>query len=152
MVLRRGVLHLPVDVNAVIDPITAATLLEGLPALSKVSPEEMLALTTIVSEVKAVSGTNIFAEADPPAFHLLISGSLSIASAEDDSVVSAGPGDVVGLYQMLSGKPLLHRGHCLEDTRALRVQHDDLLDLLMQRPDLQRQLLGSLFRGSHFPS
>jgi CRP-like cAMP-binding protein len=65
--------------------------------------------------------------------------------------LTAGPGDAVGLCQMLAGIPLLRQGRCLEDTRFLRVDREDLLDLLMQRPDLQRQLLGSLFRGSQFP-
>ena len=65
--------------------------------------------------------------------------------------MTAGPGDAVGLYQMLAGIPLVRQGRCLEDASFLRIDREDLLDLLMQRPDLQRQLLGSLFHGSLFP-
>jgi CRP-like cAMP-binding protein len=152
LVLRRAGMQCPVEGKAILDPIAKATLLEALPVFSQVSREEMLALTGIASEVNAVSGAQIFAETDPPALYLLISGSISLESTEDESVVSAGSGDAAGLYQMLAGIPLVRQGRCLEDARLLRVDREDLLDLLMQRPDLQRQLLGSLFRGSHFPS
>lgn len=152
LVVRRAGGQSPVDGTAIIDPIAKATLLGALPVFSQVSREEMLTITGIASEVNAVSGAQIFAETDPPALHLLISGSVSLESTEDESVVTAGPGDAVGLYQMLAGIPLVRQGRCLEDARFLRVDREDLLDLLMQRPDLQRQLLGSLFRGSQFPS
>ena len=152
LVVRRAGVQSHVDGTASINPIAKATLLEALPVFSQVSREEMLALTSIALEVNAVRGAQIFAEADPPALHLLISGSVSLGSTAEESVVSAGPGDTVGLYQMLAGIPLVRQGCCLEDARFLRVDREDLLDLLMQRPDLQRQLLGSLFRGSQFPS
>ena len=151
-VVRRAGVQSSVNGIANIDPITKATLLETLPVFSQVSRQEMLALTGIASEANAVAGAQIFTEKDPPALHLLISGSVSLESTEDESAVSAGPGDAVGLYQTMAGIPLVLRGRCLEDTRFLRVDREDLLDLLMQRPDLQRQLLGSLFRGSQFPS
>jgi ATP:ADP antiporter, AAA family len=152
LVVRRAGVQSPVDGTAIIDPIAKAALLGALPVFSQVSRDEMLTLTGIAPEVNAVSGAQIFAETDPPALHLLISGSVSLESTEDESVVTAGPGDAVGLYQMLAGIPLVRQGRCLEDARFLRVDREDLLDLLMHRPDLQRQLLGSLFRGSQFPS
>jgi hypothetical protein len=150
-VVRRSGVQSPMDGTGSIDPIAKATLLEALPVFSQVSQEEMLALTGIASEINAGSGAQLFGEADPPALHLLIAGSVSLESTEDKSDVSAGPGDA-GLYQMLAGIPLIRLGRCREDTRFLRMDREDLLDLLMQRPDLQRQLLASLFRGSHFPS
>ncbi|HET7748108.1 MAG TPA: Npt1/Npt2 family nucleotide transporter [Terriglobales bacterium] len=151
LVVRRAGVPSRLEGTASLDPIAKATLLEALPVFSQVSREEMLALTGIASEVNAVRGDQIFTEADPPALHLLISGSISLESTDGDSAVSASPGDAVGLYQMLAGIPLVRQGRCLEDARFLRVEREDLLNLLMQRPDLQRQLLGSLFRGSQFP-
>jgi len=136
----------------IVDPIARATLLEALPVFSQVSREDMLTLAAIASEGKAASEAQIFAETDPPALHLLVSGSVSLESTEDEAAVSAAPGDAVGLYQMLAGIPLVRRARCIEDATFLRVDREDFLDLLIQRPDLQRQLLGTLFRGSHFPS
>jgi hypothetical protein len=151
-VAPRAAVHSLVGSTASIDAIAKASLLEALPVLSQVSRQGMLALAGIASEVNALTGAQIFAETDPPALCLLISGSVSLESPEDDPVVCAGPGDAVGLYQMLAGIPLVRRCRCVEDTRFLYVDREDLLDLLMQRPDLQRQLLGALFRGGQLPS
>ena len=150
LVLPQEGVQSRVDGTAPLDPIAKATLLDALPVFSGVSREEMLALTGIAAEVNAVKGAQLFTEADPPALHLLISGAISLESTEDESVVSAGPGDAVGLYQMLAGIPLVRQGRCLEGARFLRVDREDLLDLLMQRPELQRQLLGSLFGATYF--
>ncbi len=152
VVRRAGVQGRAVGGAGTVDPISKATLLQALPVFSRLSRAEMLALTGIASEANALSGTQIFAETDPPALHLLISGSVSLESTDDEPAVSAGPGDAVGLYQMLTGIPLVRRGRCVEDARFLRLDREDMLDLLMQRPDLQRQLLGALFRGSHLSS
>jgi ATP:ADP antiporter, AAA family len=151
-VVRRAGVQSAVNGRAIIDPVAKASLLDVLPVFSQVSREEMLTLTNIAPEVNAASGAQIFTETDPPALYLLISGSVSLESTEDEPVLCAGPGDAVGLYQMLAGIPLVRQGRCREDTRFLRVDREDLLELLMQRPDLQRQLLRSLFRESQFPS
>ena len=147
-VVRRAGVHTPADGAVKVDAIAKAGMFEALPVFSQVSREEMLTLTGIVSEANVVSGAQIFLETDSPALHLLISGSISLESTEDGSVMTAGAGDAVGLYQMLAGIPLIRHARCLEDTRFLRVDREDLLDLLMQRPDLRRQLLGSLFRSN----
>ncbi len=151
-VVRRANGQTLVAGAGILDPIGKATLLEALPVFSQVAREEMLALAAIALEGKAASEARIFAETDPPAFHLLISGSVSLETAEEEAAVSAGPGDAIGLYQMLAGIPLVRWARCIEETRFLRVDRDDFRDLMMNRPDLQRQLLGTLFRGSHFPS
>jgi ATP/ADP translocase/HEAT repeat protein/CRP-like cAMP-binding protein len=152
LVVRRADLQALVEGAGIPDPIGRATLLEALPVISQISREEVLALAAIASEEKAVSGAQIFSETDPPALHLLVSGSVTLESTEDEAEVSAGPGDAVGLYQMLAGLPLVRRARCIEDASFLRVEREDFLDLLMQRPELQRQLLGALFRGSHLPA
>jgi CRP-like cAMP-binding protein len=147
-VVRRAGVHSTVDSTVKVDAIAKATMLEALPVFSQASRQEMLTLAGIVSEASVVRGAQIFLETDPPALYLLISGSVSLESTEDESVITAGAGDAVGLYQMLAGIPLVRNARCLEGTRFLRVDREDLLDLLMQRPDLRRQLLGSLFRSN----
>ncbi len=151
-VVRGATVPISVSRAATIDPIGKTTLLESLPAFLQVSREEMLALANIAPEISAASGTHIFTETDPPVLFVLICGGVSLESTEEEPTLSAGPGDAVGLYQTLAGIPLVREGRCLEDTRFLRLDREDLLDLLMQRPDLQRQLLGSLFRRSQLPS
>jgi ATP/ADP translocase/CRP-like cAMP-binding protein/HEAT repeat protein len=136
-----------------LDPVGRATLLGTLPAFSQISREEMLALSGIATERRAGVGAQIFAEMDPPALQVVVSGSISLETPEGEAAMSAKPGDAVGLYQMLAGIPLVLRAHCIEDSLLLSVDREEFLDLLTQRPDLLRQLLGRLFfGGGGFPA
>jgi CRP-like cAMP-binding protein len=64
----------------------------------------------------------------------------------------AGPGDAVGIYETLAGGESGAIGRDplrLVVARAgtgLRIERDDLFDLLRQYPDLLQQLFASLFR------
>jgi CRP-like cAMP-binding protein len=49
---------------------------------------------------------------------------------------------------MLSGIPLVRRALCGADSIILRVEREDFLDLMLQRPELARQMLANLFKLS----
>jgi CRP-like cAMP-binding protein len=136
-----------------LDPVGRATLLGTLPPFSQISREEMLAFSAIATERKAAAGAQILAEMDPPALQVVVSGSISMETPEGGAAMSAKPGDAVGLYQMLAGIPLVRRAHCIEDSLLLSVDREEFLDLLTQRPEFLRQVLGRLFfGGGGFPA
>ncbi len=150
VVRGAGVSSLPAAAGS-LNSIGKATLLEALPAFTGISRDEMLSIAAVTSERSAASGTQTLAETDPPALHLVVSGLFSLESSADEPVVTASAGDAVGLYQMLAGIPLVRQGRWLEDGRFLSLDREDFLDLLVQRPELLRQLLAKLFQGGHFP-
>lgn len=47
---------------------------------------------------------------------------------------------------MLSGQPLNYSATSVEDGIALRIDREELFDLLGERPDLLRQLFEGMFR------
>ena len=55
-------------------------------------------------------------------------------------------GDVIGSLSMLSGKPLSKRADVTRSGVALRLDRDDLFDLLGERPELLRQLFEGMFK------
>ena len=61
------------------------------------------------------------------------------------------PGDVVGMYEALAGTaagiagPQARRLTVADPGVALCIDHDDLFDLLGQRPDLLQQIFNALF-------
>ena len=61
----------------------------------------------------------------------------------------AEPGDVVGMHETLAGTVDGAAGPrrltVAESGAALRIDRDDLFDLLGQRPDLQQQIFSALF-------
>jgi len=55
-------------------------------------------------------------------------------------------GDVVGALWMLSGRPVNYSATVVRRGVALRIDREDLFDLVADRPDLLRQLFEGIFR------
>jgi len=130
------------DLNAV----EKGLVLKSIPVFSQVSPDEIIALASIAVEVRLKAGSDLLTETDRPGIHALISGELSIEGAAV-SPVFAGPSDVIGIYETLAGMDFKFHASVRRDGLALRVDRDDLFDLLVQRSALMRQVLSALFRN-----
>ena len=89
-------------------------------------------------------------EADPPVVCIVLSGVL-LVEAPDGSMpaLRVEPGDVVGMHEALAGTAAgaasPQRLTVAERGAALRIDRDDLFDLLGQRPDLLQQIFSALF-------
>lgn len=127
-------------------PIEKGLVLKTVPLFSDVSPQDMIALATVASEVRLLAGSQLFSEADPPALYALVSGELCIESLSDGPPLHAGPSDVIGLYETLAGIGLECRARVTAEGIALRIDREDLFDLLAQRSGLLRQIFSTLFR------
>jgi len=130
------------DLNAV----EKGLVLKSIPVFSQVSPDEIIALASIAVEVRLKAGSDLLTETDRPGIYALISGELSIEGAAV-SPVFAGPSDVIGIYETLAGMDFKFHASVRRDGLALRVDRDDLFDLLVQRSALMRQVLSALFRN-----
>jgi ATP:ADP antiporter, AAA family len=139
----EGGMRFPSGELAAVDRVL---LLESLQPFAGVLHSEMLPLAAIAMERKAAPAEQIAGELDPPTLQLVVGGSLQLESSGDEPVLTAGPGDAVGLYQMLTGIPLVRTVRSGEGCRYLAVDRADLVDLLAYRPDLLRQVLSNLFR------
>ena len=134
-------------------PIQKVLALQKVPVFSRVSAAEMLHLAAMAREVPLKEGELLSGEADPPVLCVVLSGELGLESLQaSEQPLVAGPGDAVGIYEMLAGGESGAIGRDplrLVVARAgtgLRIERDDLFDLLRQYPDLLQQLFASLFR------
>jgi CRP-like cAMP-binding protein len=126
-------------------PIDKVLMLQRLQLLARVPVAERLSLATIATEVRLEPGTALFAEADPPALHMLIDGRVRLAATAGQGEVDADSGDAIGLFETLAGVPIGRSARVVEPGRALRISHEDFFDLLGQRPALLQHLFTSLF-------
>ena len=130
-------------------PVQRVLVLGRIPVFARISAEEMLHVAEITQEVALVEGDTLAGEADPPALYAVLSGELSLelpaGSPGDATPLSVGPGDAIGLLETLGGVSFARRAHVLRSGVAIHISHDDLFDLLSQRPELLRQLFGALF-------
>ena len=55
-------------------------------------------------------------------------------------------GDVIGSLSMLSGEPIGLTAHVTQDGAVLKLDRDELFDLLGERPELLRQLFEGMFK------
>jgi hypothetical protein len=128
------------------NPVEKGLVLKTIPVFSQVFPDEIIALASIATETRLTAGSELFAEGDRPAIYALISGELSIEGLAE-SPITAGPSDIIGIYVTLAGIDFEFRARVIQDGIALRIEHDDLFDLLVQRPTLLRQVFSALFRN-----
>lgn len=124
-------------------PIERALALESVPVLSGVSADQMLHLAAITREAPLSAGTPLFTESDPPALYVILSGEVTLRSTVE-TPIAAGPSDAIGLYQTLAGLPLGRDAVVTRPGVALRIDRDDLFDLLGQRPELLQQFFTAL--------
>lgn len=131
-------------------PIQKVLALQRIPVFSRVSATEMRHLAAIAHQVELVAGAVLSGEADPPVVCVVLSGVL-LLEAPDGSLpaLRAEPGDVVGMHEALAGTVDGAAGPrrltVAESGAALRIDRDDLFDLLGQRPDLLQQIFSALF-------
>ena len=93
-------------------------------------------------------GTELLGEGQAPSIYVVLSGSASVASESGETRVPIGVSDALGVYETLAGTAAGRGARIETDSMALRIDHDDLFDLLGHRTELLRQLFGALI-SSH---
>lgn len=125
--------------------------MQRVPVFSRMSAIEMRHLAAIAHQFELEADAVVSGNTAPPMVYVVLAGALSL-EVPDTSVppIPTGPGDVIGLLTALAGQngeagaepPRLV---VAQAGSALRIDRDDLYDLLGQRPDLLQQIFSALF-------
>jgi CRP-like cAMP-binding protein len=129
-----------------LSPIEKVLALQRVPLFRRVSAEEMRQLADIASAVQMKAGETLFPESAPPALWLILSGELRLEDSAGEAAQTARGGDVVGSSHTMAGRSLGRAAEVVRSGVALRIDHDELFDVLGERPELLRQMFASLFR------
>jgi len=132
-------------VNGNLTPIEKGLVLKAMPVFSLISPDEIIALASIAVEMRLAENSELSPEIDGSAIYAPISGELLLETGEEPGI-SAGPGDVLGLYETLAGVPWEFRTRVVRSGFAFRIDRGDLFDLLAQRSALLGQIFSALFQ------
>jgi CRP-like cAMP-binding protein/HEAT repeat protein len=136
-------------------PIEKVLVLQAVPVFARVSADELLQVAAIAAETKLESGTPLAGEGDSAGIIAVVTGELSVEPPPQDprdpgprmQTLTAGQGDVVGLYETMAGLPFGRSIHVTRGGTALRIDRAELFDLAGQRPVLLQQLFEALFRS-----
>jgi AAA family ATP:ADP antiporter len=157
-VLRPAAGPAPADLQTLtaggLTAVEKVLVLQALPIFSRASAEEMVHVASIAREIKLEHGASLAAEGDAASIIAVIAGELAVEPPPQDprdpgpraQPLSAGPGDIVGVYETMAGLPYGRSVHATRGGAALRIDRGDLFDLLGQRPALLQQIFGALFR------
>lgn len=136
-----------VATTAGLKPIEKVLFLQAIPTFATIAADEMLSLASIAKEVPLSARSVLFRVTDRPALYVIVSGEVTLTPAGDAEALEADEGDAVGVYQTLAGVPIACEARVLHEGAALRIDREELFDLLSQRSDLLQQVFGALFRA-----
>jgi CRP-like cAMP-binding protein len=128
-------------------PVEKILALQRVPVFGRIAADEMGALAAVVRTVTMTGGTQLFSESAPAALWVILSGEVSLDTPACGDQVVAKAGDIIGSLSMLSGQPLGQNANVLHGGIALKLDRDELFDLLGERPELLRQLFEGMFRA-----
>lgn len=129
-----------------LSPVEKILVLQRVSLFSHVSAEEMRQLADIAQTVTLETGTVLFPESAAPALWVVLAGTLAL-EGPGGSAGTAGAGDVVGAVGAMAGRSLGVTARVTAAGIALRLDREDLFELLGERPELLRQIFARMFRA-----
>jgi CRP-like cAMP-binding protein/HEAT repeat protein len=133
-----------------VPPVQRVFALQRVPIFSRVSAEEIRPLADIAQPITMEAGASLFNESTPAAVWLLLSGEIQLNSPTGATALTARGGDVIGSTGAMAGQPLGRTATVTRSGTALRLDREDLLSLIGERPELLRQVFAGLFRNEAF--
>jgi hypothetical protein len=126
-------------------PVEKVLALQRIPVFAHISIAEMRALSQITHTRQMTAGELLFPESAPVALWIVMSGEAALTDKAEGRELRAGAGDIIGSLCMLSGRPLNYSARVVKNGVVLRIDREDLFDLLGERPDLLRELFEGMF-------
>jgi CRP-like cAMP-binding protein len=129
-----------------LSPVERVLALQRVSLFSRVDAPDMLALAGAARTIEFSQGGRLFETSAPPALWIVLSGEVAL-EAPDSPPVAVDAGSVIGISALLKGGPIGVGAEGIRSGVALRVDREDLFDLIEQRPALLQQLFVTLFKS-----
>ena len=120
--------------------------LQSVDVFSEVSTQQLSHLAAIAREVSFPKGETIYQEQDrADAMYLVLEGQVRV-HRDGREVVVAGPTDVFGTWALFDDQPHVAAATTLEDTRLLRIDREDFIDLLSDQVQVTEGVIKALVK------
>jgi len=130
-----------------LQPLDKVLLLRQNPLLARASVSQLLDLAGITHEVPLASGSVLFTPSDAPVLYYLVQGEVRL-DADGRVSILAGAGSTIGVAEILAGVPVGRRATVTRAGHALRLDHEDLFEVLADHIDLLQSLFSGLLTAS----
>jgi AAA family ATP:ADP antiporter len=132
--------------NGGLTAIDRVFALKYVPLFRRVSADEMQQLAMVAAPVKMTAGSVLFPESAPAALWLLLTGEVTLESSSGQPPAAVRSGDTIGSADTMAGRSLGRSAKVVADGIALKIDREDLFDVLGERPDLLRQMFAGMFK------
>jgi AAA family ATP:ADP antiporter len=128
-------------------PIDRVFALQYVPLFARVSADEMQHLASVALPVTlpVKPGSVLFPESAPAALWLVLTGEILLETPNGQPVTARG-GDIIGSVNTMAGHSLGRSAKVVKAGTALKIDREDLFDVLGERPELLRQMFAGMFR------
>ena len=123
-------------------------LLQASPLLQRATTAELVRLAAAARVVPLVPGAALFKPGDVAAIHAVLSGQVSVSTSEGTTPDHADSGDVVGMYEALSGRYMASTGAIAQAGTALRIDRTELFELMADNMPLLQGIFSGLVHTS----
>lgn len=125
-------------------PLDVVRVLREIPLFSCAATDELLQVARRVRQIPFRAGSRVFSEGDPSAICMLLSGKVSLERPHHSTCIVAEPGDTMGIYETLVGITAGCQGRVIEPGVALRLDREELFDVLTTHVGLLRDLFSAI--------
>ena len=130
-----------------LSPIEKVLAVQRVPVFSRIAADELRHVAEITHTVEMTAGAVLFEASAPPALWLILSGEVGLEDPAGGAPLTAHAGDTIGSFSALSGGTIGRSARVVKEGIAMRIDRDDLFDLLGEHPELMRQLFAGIFRS-----
>jgi AAA family ATP:ADP antiporter len=119
--------------------------LQYVPLFTRVTADEMQHLAMVAAPIQMKAGAALFPQSAPPALWLVLTGEVVLEKPDEPPVTARG-GDIIGSVNTMAGLSLGRSATVVADGVALKIDREDLFEVLGERPELLRQMFAGMFR------
>ncbi|MEE8577618.1 MAG: cyclic nucleotide-binding domain-containing protein [candidate division Zixibacteria bacterium] len=124
--------------------IEKVIFLQNVDVFSDVPTEQLAYLAAIAEELNFAEGEVIYKVHEPSdALYLVLEGSVKL-HIDDREITQAGPEDAFGTWALFDDEPRVTSATVLSESRLLRIDRDDFVDLLADHIQITQAILKSV--------
>jgi CRP-like cAMP-binding protein len=130
----------------VLTTVEKVLFLQDVDIFEYTSTEDLAHIAEIVDEIELKPDEIIFKEGEiPDAMYIVSEGKVTLFRAGQKLMV-AKEKDVFGTWALFDDEPLVATATTLEDTRLLRIDREDFIDLLADHVAITQSILKTLVK------
>ena len=129
--------------DQLLNPIDKALLLRQNPYFGNASVAQLIDLAAVTRLVPIATGSELVSDGGAPAMYHVLHGDVRLQNGDGSSHV-AGVGSTLFLIETLAGRVPKYRAVAGHDGHVLRLDHDDLFEVLSEHFDLLQGVFGGV--------